>query len=483
MAAAEAGVPPNVVTYSTVAKGYAAASRLVDARRVVEQMIAAGVAPNAVTYNALIGCCIRKGEAAAAKELLGEMARVGVPADTTCYNMVIGCLTRAPHLVTYLPTYLPTCFLHTLGHRLPYEGGAEGGGRAAPHVDASGRCGTRHDHLLVVHHLGARRDGAHQGGRVDQHYEGGGRPAGPAVLQQGHRQLRPRAAARAGRGVARQDRSGGPHPRPRLVLDGRRCVRADCGARGCQPAAQANACGGPGGRYGHPQRGHRRPRARRLPAPGVCAPSAARARRVGGGRCGRRQLHVRDLGPREARPPRRRRQDLRSHEDEHDGRGGRDDVQHHGGGLRLSGHVECHQRPLRADVSGWHLPGSVDLRPAPRGLSQGRAPPARTRLRPANAPRQAAAALVVLPTLAAQDARGHPAARARERMQRRVGRRRGHPRRRAQAEPSQAKPSQVKPSQDTSSRVTSSHVKSSSGLMHLPAPHEPLQEGLPFGWG
>eukprot|EP00966_Prymnesium_polylepis_P288824 6671270-Prymnesium_polylepis.1 len=42
----EAGVAPNVFTYSSVAKGYAASGRLPEAQRVLLEMDAAGVTPN-----------------------------------------------------------------------------------------------------------------------------------------------------------------------------------------------------------------------------------------------------------------------------------------------------------------------------------------------------------------------------------------------------------------------------------------------------
>ena len=51
---------PNVVTYSAVAKGYAALGRLAEAQAVLSEMGEVGVLPSAITFNALISCCVRQ---------------------------------------------------------------------------------------------------------------------------------------------------------------------------------------------------------------------------------------------------------------------------------------------------------------------------------------------------------------------------------------------------------------------------------------
>ena len=82
-----AGVPPDVVTFSTLIKACNNAGDLGKAFEVLAEM--AGVAPNAVTVRTLIKACDNAGDFGKAFEVLAEMKAAGIRPNVVTFSALM----------------------------------------------------------------------------------------------------------------------------------------------------------------------------------------------------------------------------------------------------------------------------------------------------------------------------------------------------------------------------------------------------------
>eukprot|EP00442_Polarella_glacialis_P000349 CAMPEP_0115151574 /NCGR_PEP_ID=MMETSP0227-20121206/65673_1 /TAXON_ID=89957 /ORGANISM="Polarella glacialis, Strain CCMP 1383" /LENGTH=895 /DNA_ID=CAMNT_0002562071 /DNA_START=158 /DNA_END=2845 /DNA_ORIENTATION=- len=90
------GITPNVITYSTVLKGYCSANRLDEAFQLFEEMKTnTTLSPDEVTYNTLLDGCARHGLFDRGMAVLDEMRRVKVPPSNFTLSVLVKLATRA----------------------------------------------------------------------------------------------------------------------------------------------------------------------------------------------------------------------------------------------------------------------------------------------------------------------------------------------------------------------------------------------------
>ncbi len=89
-----AGVPPNVVTYTTLVSLCARAGQWQEAMRIFRRMEAAGVRGDAMAYNSAITACAKGGAWQTAWAVFSGMRRAGVAPTTVSYNALISACER-----------------------------------------------------------------------------------------------------------------------------------------------------------------------------------------------------------------------------------------------------------------------------------------------------------------------------------------------------------------------------------------------------
>merc|ERR1719253_2458541 len=95
MAAASPPVEPDVVSYSTIVKGYCNSGCLDRALKVVQDMRARGKhAPDEVMYNSLLGGCAKEHRPDEALELLKDMKKFNVAPSNYTLSMLVKLMGR-----------------------------------------------------------------------------------------------------------------------------------------------------------------------------------------------------------------------------------------------------------------------------------------------------------------------------------------------------------------------------------------------------
>mmetsp|Transcript_62160 Transcript_62160/g.111956 ORF Transcript_62160/g.111956 Transcript_62160/m.111956 type:complete len:969 (+) Transcript_62160:3-2909(+) len=90
------GIEPNIITYSTVLKGYCSANRLNDAFELMEHMKKnTRLTPDEVTYNTLLDGCARQGLFDRGMSVLDEMRQVRVPPSNFTLSVLVKLAIRA----------------------------------------------------------------------------------------------------------------------------------------------------------------------------------------------------------------------------------------------------------------------------------------------------------------------------------------------------------------------------------------------------
>merc|ERR1719240_2135925 len=99
MMAATPPVEPDVVTYSTLVKGYCSSGSLDRALQVLAEMQEKGkCAPDEVLFNSLLGGCAKEFRVDAALHLLGEMRKLGVAPSNYTLSMLVKLMCRCRRL-------------------------------------------------------------------------------------------------------------------------------------------------------------------------------------------------------------------------------------------------------------------------------------------------------------------------------------------------------------------------------------------------
>mmetsp|Transcript_74181 Transcript_74181/g.131164 ORF Transcript_74181/g.131164 Transcript_74181/m.131164 type:complete len:625 (+) Transcript_74181:141-2015(+) len=91
----EAAEVADVITYNTLAKGYAKAGRMKDCFSIYEKMRERGVAPSQVTYGILLDALINDNEVDKAVEIFQTMKKDGCEPNTVLYTTLIKGFARA----------------------------------------------------------------------------------------------------------------------------------------------------------------------------------------------------------------------------------------------------------------------------------------------------------------------------------------------------------------------------------------------------
>eukprot|EP00933_Yihiella_yeosuensis_P071182 TRINITY_DN79387_c0_g1_i1.p1 TRINITY_DN79387_c0_g1~~TRINITY_DN79387_c0_g1_i1.p1 ORF type:complete len:954 (+),score=224.23 TRINITY_DN79387_c0_g1_i1:150-3011(+) len=90
------GIEPNVITYSTVLKGYCSANRLDEAFMILEEMKRnSNLRPDEVTYNTLLDGCARQGLFDRGMSVLTEMRTAGVSPSNFTLSVLVKLATRS----------------------------------------------------------------------------------------------------------------------------------------------------------------------------------------------------------------------------------------------------------------------------------------------------------------------------------------------------------------------------------------------------
>ncbi|CAO2171104.1 unnamed protein product [Urochloa humidicola] len=87
---AEAGVPPNRITYNVLLKGYCQQLQIGKARELFDEMVnGAGIQPDVVTYNTLMDGCVLTDDSAGALAFFNEMRSRGIAPSTVSYTTLM----------------------------------------------------------------------------------------------------------------------------------------------------------------------------------------------------------------------------------------------------------------------------------------------------------------------------------------------------------------------------------------------------------
>jgi len=93
------GVDPDVITYSTLIKGYCSAGHLDCAFQLFDEMKQdAKLCLDEIVYNSLLDGCGRKQQVSKAKEVLADMREAGVTPSNYTLSIMVKFLGRAHHL-------------------------------------------------------------------------------------------------------------------------------------------------------------------------------------------------------------------------------------------------------------------------------------------------------------------------------------------------------------------------------------------------
>merc|ERR1719162_798879 len=99
MKAADPPVEPDIVTYSTIVKGFCNASQLDRALKVLNDMKASGkYAPDEVMYNSLLCGCAKEHRPDEALQLLNDMKKSGVAPSNYTLSMLVKLMGRCKRL-------------------------------------------------------------------------------------------------------------------------------------------------------------------------------------------------------------------------------------------------------------------------------------------------------------------------------------------------------------------------------------------------
>merc|ERR1719183_1663150 len=97
----ESSVEPDIITYSTIIKGYCLAGDVDRAFQIFEEMKAEGKnVPDEITYNSILDGCARAHRSTDALRILDEMKATGIqPSNYTlsCLVKVLGHARRLDH--------------------------------------------------------------------------------------------------------------------------------------------------------------------------------------------------------------------------------------------------------------------------------------------------------------------------------------------------------------------------------------------------
>ncbi|CAK0899049.1 unnamed protein product, partial [Prorocentrum cordatum] len=93
------GVEPDMITYSTLVKGYCSAGDLDCAFQLFDEMKQdAKLSLDEIVYNSLLDGCGRKQRVSKAKEVLADMRAAGVPPSNYTLSIMVKLLGRSHHL-------------------------------------------------------------------------------------------------------------------------------------------------------------------------------------------------------------------------------------------------------------------------------------------------------------------------------------------------------------------------------------------------
>lgn len=95
----------DVVTYNTVAKGYAKAGCLDECFKLVRRMRSKGIEPSQITYGILLDGCLTDSRMEQAAEVFNEMTRAGHVVNTVIYTMLIKGFAKAEKLDQAMQVY------------------------------------------------------------------------------------------------------------------------------------------------------------------------------------------------------------------------------------------------------------------------------------------------------------------------------------------------------------------------------------------
>ncbi|CAE7036676.1 unnamed protein product, partial [Symbiodinium natans] len=86
----------DIVSYNTLAKGYAQRGDLAKSQQVLAKLLERGLRPNAITFNTVMDAAIRSGDIGQAWQLLDSMTGRGLRADRFTCSILIKGLTKHP---------------------------------------------------------------------------------------------------------------------------------------------------------------------------------------------------------------------------------------------------------------------------------------------------------------------------------------------------------------------------------------------------
>merc|ERR1719217_692018 len=97
-AMAKAGTTPDLVTYSSLVKGYALAGDVRRGFQVLDEMKDTGLQPDEIMYNSLLEGCSKEGRVDEALKLLSTMQSAGVKPSNHTLSILVKLLGRARRL-------------------------------------------------------------------------------------------------------------------------------------------------------------------------------------------------------------------------------------------------------------------------------------------------------------------------------------------------------------------------------------------------
>merc|ERR1712110_957764 len=93
--ASDSGLEPDLITFSTILKGYCKNNDLDKALQVAEATKLYGLRCDELFYNTLIGTCVRLGDTAVGVGLFEEMVQSGLKPSGRSYGMLQDLYRRA----------------------------------------------------------------------------------------------------------------------------------------------------------------------------------------------------------------------------------------------------------------------------------------------------------------------------------------------------------------------------------------------------
>jgi len=99
----------DVITYNTLAKGYAKAGHMDRCFQIYDRMLTQRIKPSQVTYGILLDCCINGNKVDKAAEVFNRMTREGCVMNTILYTTLIKGFARAGQVDHAMHVYQQMC--------------------------------------------------------------------------------------------------------------------------------------------------------------------------------------------------------------------------------------------------------------------------------------------------------------------------------------------------------------------------------------